>query len=114
MLKLNASIRTMTLEEQRYYKLINPGLMLDYETNSYVLKAGRRDKVECFVMGVCLYVLTSSSSLGYVGLDAYQIGHDEPVNSVFCQEQELYEVLGPRWRAMSSETKVQRLMEYLI
>ncbi len=114
MVKIIPVIRPMTIEEQRSTGLVNPGLMLEYGSKSYFLKAGNRDKIECFVVGVGLYVLTSNSNLGYVGLDAYQIGHDEPVNSIFCQEQELYEVLGPRWRAMSSETKVQMLMEYLI
>jgi hypothetical protein len=53
--------------------------------------------------------------MSYLGLDAYQIGHEEAINSVFLwKEQEMLEVLGSKWRVMSSETKVLRLMEYLI
>ena len=115
MLKLNASIRTMTLEEQRYYNLQNPGLMLDYQNKSYVLSAGNRDCVEVFAQGVGLYVLTWNAGLRYLGLEEYHIGHTEPVNSVFLwKEQELSEVLGPRHREMSSQTKVIRLIEYLM
>ena len=115
MLKLNACIRTMTFEEQRHYQLQNAGLMLDYQNKSYVLSAGTTDKVEVFLNGVGLYVLSWNAGLRYLALEEYHLGHDEPVNSVFLwKEQEMFEVLGPKWKVLSSETKLQRLMEYLI
>ena len=108
-------IRRMTYEEQQEYGLVNPGLMLEYQGRSYVLNAGTRDKVEVFAIGVGLYVLTSNQPLSYLGLDEYQIGHQEAINSVFLwKEQEMYEVLGPRWMVLSSEAKVMRMMEYLM
>ena len=115
MLKLNASIRTMTLEEQLHYKLQNPVLMLDYQNKSYVLSAGTRDKVDVFVNRVGLYVMTWNAGMRCLGLEEYHLGHDEPVNSVFLwREQELSEVLGSQWRNMQPETKVLRMMKYLM
>jgi hypothetical protein len=51
----------------------------------------------------------------YLGLEEYHINHDEPISSVFLwKEQELSEVLGSQWRNMLPETKVLRMMEYLM
>jgi hypothetical protein len=105
----------MTLGEQLYYKLQNPGLMLDYQNKSYVLSARTRDKVDVFVNGAGLYVLSLNVGMRYLGLEEYHINHDEPISSVFLwKEQELSEVLGSQWRNMLPETKVLRMMEYLM
>jgi hypothetical protein len=105
----------MTLEEQRKAVLQTPGMMLDYQNISYVLSAGSSDCVEVFAQGAGLYVLTWNAGLRYLGLEEYHIGHAEPINSVFLwKEQELSEVLGCQWRAMLPETKVLRMMEYLM
>jgi hypothetical protein len=115
MLKLNAPVRQMTHEEQRHYQLHNAGLMLDYQNTSYVLSAGSSDCIEVFANGAGLYVLTWNAGLRYLGLEEYHLGHDEPISSVFLwKEPELSEVLGCQWRNMLPETKVQRLMVYLM
>jgi hypothetical protein len=105
----------MTLEEQQIYNLHNKGLMLDYQNKSYVLSAGSSDCVEVFAHGAGLYVLSWNAGLRYMGLEEYHIGHAEAISSVFLwKEQELSEVLGCQWRAMLPETKVLRMMEYLM
>jgi hypothetical protein len=114
MLKLNASIRTMTLEEQLSYKLHNPGLMLEYQNRSYVLSAGNRDSVEVFAQGIGLYVLTMNNYAGYVGLDSYIPPEQDPINSIFLQEYEVEELFGVSWKDMSTEDIALRLMEYLM
>ena len=115
MKRIVPKIRMMTFEEARERNLMNRDLMLEYKGRSYVLNAGTKDKVEVFLNGVGLFVLTANRSMSYLGLDAYQIGHEEAINSVFLwKEQEMLEVLGPHWRVLSSETKVLRLMEYLM
>ena len=114
MLKITASIRTMNLEEQRSYKLINPGLMLELDERSYFLNAGTNDVIEAFKQGVGLFVLTINNYAGYVGLDSYVISEAEPINTVFLQEYEAEEVLGKRWKDMTTRTIASRLMDYLI
>jgi hypothetical protein len=89
--------------------------MLDYQNKSYVLSVGTRDNVEVFLNGVGLYVLTWNAGLRYLGLEEYHIGHAEAISSVFLwKEQELSEVLGSQWRNMLPETKVLRMMKYLM
>ena len=114
MTKLNVQIRTMTLEEQRHYNLHNKGLMLDYLNQTYLLNAGTRDDIEVWKQGAGLYVLTMNSYCGYIGLDAYMPNESEPINSVFLQDYEAEELLGSRWKDLSTRTIALRLMEYLI
>jgi hypothetical protein len=114
MTKLNTPIRTMKLEEQRYYQLHNKGLMLDYQNNSYFLNAGTRDDIEVWKHGAGLYVFTLNGYCGDIGLDAYMPNETEPINSIFLQEYEVDELLGKRWKDMSTRTIASRLMDYLI
>jgi hypothetical protein len=114
MTKINAPVRLMTHEEQRHYQLHNKGLMLDYQANSYFLNAGTRDDIEAWQQGAGLYVLTINSYAGYVGLDSYAISKVEPINTVFLQDYEVDELLGSKWKDLSTRTIAMRLMEYLI
>jgi len=114
MLKLNAPVRKMKLEEQLHYKIKNAGLMLDYQNKSYFLNAGTRDDVEVWKHGAGLYVLTINGYCGYIGLDAYMPNEPDPVNSVFLQEYEVEELLGRKWKDLSTRTIALRLMEYLM
>jgi hypothetical protein len=104
----------MTVEEQRHYNLHNKGLMLDYQANSYFLNAGTRDDIEVWKQGAGLYVLTLNSYCGYIGLDAYMPNVPDPVNSIFLQEYEAEEILGSKWKDLSTRTIALRLMDYLI
>jgi hypothetical protein len=114
MTKLNAPVRTMTLEEQRHYQQHNAGMMLDYQNNSYFLNAGSRDDIEVLKHGAGLYVLTLNGYCGYIGLDAYMPNEPEPINSVFLQDYEAEELLGKRWKDLSTRTITIKLMDYLI
>jgi hypothetical protein len=88
--------------------------MLCYLNHSYFLNAGTRDDIEAWKQGAGLYVLTLNGYCGYIGLDVYMPNEPEPVNSVFLQEYEAEELLGKRWKDMSTRTIASRLMEYLI
>jgi hypothetical protein len=89
-------------------------MMLDYQNKSYFLNAGTRDDVEAWRHGAGLYVLTMNSYCGYIGLDAYMPNEPDPVNSVFLQEYEAEELLGRKWKDLSTRTIAIRLMEYLM
>jgi hypothetical protein len=104
----------MTHEEQRQHNLHNKGLMFDYLNHSYFLNAGTRDDIEVWKLGAGLYVLTLNGYCGYIGLDAYMLNEPEPINSIFLQEYEAEEILGKKWKNLSTRTIALRLMEYLI
>ena len=114
MTKLTLSIRTMNFEEQRKAGLHNPGLMLDYQNKSYFLNAGTKDDIGVWKHGAGLYVLTLYGYCGYIGLDAYMPNGSDPVNSIFLQEYEAEEILGRKWKDLSTRTIAIRLMEYLM
>jgi hypothetical protein len=104
----------MTLEEQRNAGLKNKCLMLDYQNRSFVLNAGNSDVVEVFTQSIGLFVLTLNSYAEYVGLDSYVLSEAEPINTIFLQEYEVVELLGSKWKDMSTRTIAIKLMEYLI
>jgi hypothetical protein len=115
MLRIKPLIRLMTQEELRYYKQDSASFILVYDYKSYVLNCSSQDYIDAYVEGVALYVLTINSRRKYIALEAYQIGHAEAINSVFLwKEQELSEVLGEKYMALSNADKVQKLIPYLM
>jgi hypothetical protein len=104
----------MNIEEQRNTGLHNTGLVLDYQNRSYILNAGSSDVLEVFTQSIGLYVLTLNSYAGYVGLDSYVLSEAEPINTVFLQEYEVVELLGSKWKDLSTRTIAIKLIEYLI
>ena len=109
-------------------------LVIHYRGKRYELEcsAGSHDNVSVFREGKIVFVLSVNTGLPYVGLEEYNLDDDpkvrkgfagrfgegdyeslEPVASVFGQEQQVEELLGPRGTDLTDATMVRRLAEYL-
>ena len=108
-------IRRMIFEETDHAGFHSRGSMLEYENRTYKLNSGTSDTIHIFTRSIYLFVLTLNRSLGYMGLDAYVLLEEEPINTIFLHsEYQLRELLGRNWNQMSPETLSIRLTEYLM
>jgi len=88
-----------TREEQREAGRHNPSLVVYFRdrkgTHRVPINAGYYDDVEGFRSGDETFILTTNSSLEYVGLEVFR--GDESLGDVFFQyDHEIKDVLGPR------------------
>jgi hypothetical protein len=109
-------------------------LIIHYRGKRYELEcgAGSDDSVSVFREGKIVFVLVVNTSLPYVGLDEYNLDDEpkvrkgfagrfgegdyaslEPVASIFGQEHQVEELLGPRGTDLTDATMVRRLAEHL-
>ena len=115
MTPIKPSIRQMTFEEAHQLNLQNLGLILEHGGVTYNLNAGTSDKIHVFTRSICIFVLTTNMSLGYIGLDAYESAEPDPINTIFLHsEYQFSDYLGRNWRLLSPRAIVQRLVDYLI
>ncbi len=114
MTQIFPAIRSMNPEEAQYYRLVNPGLMLNHETATYKLSAGTTDTIYTFKNSVVIYVLTINHHQNYVGLDAFIGTEEEAIESLFLQgEAAIQEFIGVSWRNLSLEALISRLTYFL-
>lgn len=105
-----------------------------YREKPYELEngAGSSDDVSVFREGRRVYVLVVNRGMPYVGLDEYDLTQEpstkkgsggrfgdgdyeslEPSASMFAQESQVEEVLGPRGTDLTDATMIRKLVEYL-
>ena len=115
MIKIIPTIRTMTINETRQKGRYSPGLVLEHQGHTFNLNAGTSDTGAIFSHSIYLYALTISSSLGYIGLDAYVPNEPDAINTIFLHsEQDMVDVLGARWKRFSLKTLTLKLADHLI
>lgn len=89
--------------------------VLELETGS-----GSSDDVYVYREGDEFYVLSVNTHLPYVGLEIFNF-HDvgangyigKPRGDVFGQEEQVYDLLGPRGTDLAPATMVRKLSEYI-
>jgi hypothetical protein len=100
----------MSPEETRSRKLINAGSVLMYGTTAIPLGAGRSARIHVFKESTVLYVLSTNSKLGYMGLEIFDASSGEEYEQIFLQyEWELEEYLGKEWEQMKPVAIVRKL-----
>jgi hypothetical protein len=114
MTPITPTIRFMTPEETRDRKLLNAGSVIDYRGNTIPLAAGRSDSIHVFKESTVLYVLSTNSKLGYLGLEIFDATSGEEYEQIFLQyEWELEEYLGRTWEEMEPVAIVRKLVANL-
>lgn len=110
-------------------------LVVRYRGKPYELEsgAGSSDNVSVYREGSRVYVLVVNTRIPYVGLDEYDLAGEpvtkedftgifgqyedykslEPSASMFAQESQVEEVLGPRGTDLTDAAMIRRLMAYL-
>jgi len=108
------TIRFMTPEETRTSELINAGSILMYRSTAIPLGAGRCDRINVLKESTVLYVLSTNSTLGYLGLEIFDASSGEEYEQIFLQyEWELEEYLGEDWEQMEPVAIVRKLVAKL-
>jgi len=108
------TIRLMTQEKARTTRLINAGSVLMYGTTAIPLGAGRSDRIHVFKESTVLFVLSTNSNLGYLGLEVFDASSGEEYEQIFLQyELELEEYLGKEWEQMEPVAIVRKLVANL-
>jgi hypothetical protein len=103
MTPITPSIRFMSPEETRSRKLNNAGSVLMYGTTAIPLEAGRSARIHVFKESTVLYVLSTNSKLGYMGLEIFDASSGEEYEQIFLQyEWELEEYLGKKWEQIGA------------
>jgi hypothetical protein len=111
---ITPSIRFMTPEETRNRQLINAGSVLMYGSTAIPLGAGRSDSIHVFKESTVLYVLSTNSKLGYLGLEIFDASSGEEYEQIFLQYQwELEEYLGRDWEQMEPVAIIRKLVANL-
>jgi hypothetical protein len=109
------TIRFITPEETRDRKLINAGSVLMYGTTAIHLGAGRSDRIHVFKESTVLYVLSTNSKLGYLGLEIFDASSGEEYEQILLRyEWELEEYLWVDWEQMEPVAIVKRLIAIFI
>jgi len=109
------TIRFITPEETRDRKLINAGSVLMYGTTAIPLGAGRSDRIHVFKESTVLYVLSTNSKLGYLGLEIFDASSGEEYEQILLRyEWELEEYLWDDWEQMEPVAIVKRLIAIFI
>lgn len=89
-------------------------LVIEYQGNYYSLQGGTNDTIHVFTESIALYVLSTNSGNGTMGLSAFMQPEPEPINSVFLHNnKEIREHLGSKWEGMKPVSIVKQLMNYL-
>lgn len=115
MTSIKPTIRRMTYEEAQHLRLFNRGLTMQHRVTTYNLTAGLSDQIHIFTRSICIFVLTVTKTLGYIGLDAYEPAEPDPINSIFLHsDYQLQDILGPKWDQLSPKSITKRLVDYLI
>lgn len=111
MTAITPTIRLMTPEEVRTNRLINAGSVLMYGTTAIPLGAGRGDHIHVFQESTILYVLSSNSKLGYLGLEIFDSSSGEEYENIFLQyEWELEEYLGDQYKQLGPAAIIRKLI----
>lgn len=115
MTSITPSIRLLTSSIAFTQGIQIETLILEHNGNNFHLHGGTRDKIHAFVQGICLYVLTINTAVGYVGLNTYMAPEPDAINTIFLYSPgEIKETLGAKWEQLSPESIVRRLIRYLI
>ena len=111
---LSPTIRFMTQEETRTARLINAGSVIDFEGTTIPIAAGSHDHIHVFKESAVLYVLSTNSKLGYLGLEIFNADSGEGYEQIFLQyEWELEEYLGKEWEQMEPVAIVRKIVSNL-
>ena len=85
-----------------------------YGTTAIPLGAGRSDRILVFKESTVLYVLSTNSKLGYLGLEIFNASSGEEYEQILLRyEWELEEYLWDDWEQMEPVAIVKRLIDYL-
>ncbi|TWJ19766.1 hypothetical protein JN12_01568 [Geobacter argillaceus] len=115
MTAITPTIRLMTSLLAQGAGMQIEALILEYNGSNFHLHGGTRDKIHVFIQGICLYVLTINTAVGYVGLNTYMAPEPDAINTIFLYSPgEIKETLGAKWEQLPPESIVRRLIRYLI
>lgn len=112
--KASSTIERETEEEQQAGHRYNPGLVLVHNNLRIPIGAGTSDRVRVFEEAGMLYVLSTNTGLGYIGLDAFDANTGEEQGGLFLQNDwDVEEIVGKGWEDLSDEELVERLKSFL-
>ena len=111
MTQIYPEVRRMTFEEQVEYGLCSRGLMMEHGEEVFRLSAGTTDSLYVFKSGTVIFVLTINHQLDYIGLDWYQAGEQEAIDSVFLQGDAIREIVGQSWNSLPLSSLTTRLIQ---
>jgi hypothetical protein len=76
---------------------------------------GKSDQVHIFQDSTVVYVLSINLLMEYIGLEIFDAGTGEEYYNIYLQFQwELEEYLGSKWRDMTPQAIVRRLVSFLL
>jgi len=79
------------------------------------IAAGRSDHVHVFRESTVLYVLSTNSTIGYIGLEIFDASSGEEYDNIFLQFQwEFEEYLGAKWSELTPLTIIKKFILFLI
>ena len=111
---ITPTIRFITPEETRTARLISAGSILMYGSKAIPLGASRSDSIHVFKESTVLYVLSTNSKLGYLGLEIFDASSGEEYEQIFLQYVwEFEEYLGRDWEQMEPVTIIRKLVANL-
>ena len=85
-----------------------------YGSKAIPLGVGRSDHIHVFKESTVLYVLSTNSMLGYLGLEIFDAASGEEYEQIFLQYQwELEEYLGKEWEQMEPVAIVRKIVSNL-
>jgi len=115
MTPIKPTIRLMTTEDTRTTQLMNAGSVIEFEGTTIPIAAGRSDQVHVFKESTVLYVLSTNSKLGYLGLEIFDASSGEEYDNIFLQFQwEFEEYLGAKWSELTPLTIIKKFIRFLI
>jgi len=113
--KIYPTIRLMTPEETRTSQLINAGSVIEHDGTTIPISAGRSDQVHIYQDSTVVYVLSINLLMEYIGLEIFDSTCGEEFDNVFLQfHWELEEYLGTKWRELTPQTIIRKLVNYLL
>jgi len=79
------------------------------------IPAGRSNQVHIFQESTVVYVLSINLQMEYIGLEIFDAGTGEEYDNICIQFQwELEEYLGCKWRELTHQTIIRKLVNYLL
>lgn len=113
MTAITPTIKLFTSQHQDSITINN--LVLEHKGNNYQFHGGTNDTIYVFAESIALYVLTTNSGNGTIGLSSFMSPQSDPINGIYLHTPgQIRELLGDNWDDMPAKDIAERLIDYLM
>ena len=90
-------------------------LIMAHNGNHYHFHGATNDTINVFQQSIALYVLTTNKGTGTMSLQAFMQPESDPINVIHLHTpQDIKDILGAKWEALSPKAIVMKLINYLM